>query len=175
MGRREDIVSLVSNHDDATCIGVELGVATGQFSKRILMNSRMHLFSIDMWAGDRGHDVEQYKEALRALLPFKERSTVLRMRFDDALELFRDGYFDFVYIDGYAHTGEEEGQTLADWFPKLKAGGLFAGDDYSDRWPKTVKAVDKFVEKFDLELNIHEYEPDNPWDGIPSWWVRKAE
>lgn len=173
MPKREDIVENVINYRDPACRGVELGVATGQFSRRILEKSAMYLFSIDMWAGDRNHDVRQYKEALENLLPHKERSTVLRMRFDEALSLFPDEYFDFIYVDGYAHTGEEDGQTFVDWYPKLKPGGVFSGDDYHRRWPKVIEQVDAFVAERELELNFHAFDPDNPWDGFPSWWVRK--
>lgn len=28
--------------------------------------------------------------------------------------------FDFVYIDGYAHTGEENGKTIIDWWRKVR-------------------------------------------------------
>jgi hypothetical protein len=173
MTRREDIINFSENCDLPGSIGAELGVATGQFSRRLLENSSMYLFSIDMWEGDRNHDIEQYKQALRALLPYKERSTVLRMRFNEAVDLFPDFYFDFIYVDGYAHTGEEEGQTFSDWYPKLKPGGVFAGDDYHDRWPKVTAAVDEFISRESLKLNMHTFDPDNPWDGYPSWWARK--
>jgi len=173
MDRREDIIRLVDTHGRPDAVGVELGVATGQFSHRLLANSAMYFFSIDMWAGDRNHDVDQYKQALATLLPFKERSTVLRMRFDEAASLFPESYFDFIYIDGYAHTGEENGGTFRDWYPKLRPGGIFSGDDYHPKWPKVIAEVDAFCELHGLERHMHTFEPDNPWDGFPSWWVRK--
>ena len=42
------------------------------------------------------------------------------MTFDDAIDLFEDQFFDFIYIDGFAHTGEEGGETLIKWYRKLK-------------------------------------------------------
>lgn len=48
--------------DSAT--GIELGVAFGGFSKRLLeRNTSLFLYGVDMYAGDRGHDVSQYKAA----------------------------------------------------------------------------------------------------------------
>lgn len=47
----------------------------------------------------------------------------------------------FIYVDGYAHTGEDRGKTLFDWYPKLKIGGLMAGDDYHDDWPLVKKLL----------------------------------
>lgn len=127
--------------------GVELGVARGAFSDHLLSHAPIRrLWSIDAWAGDRGHDLAECAAATQRLARFGERSLVLRARFDEALALFPDGSLDFIYIDGYAHTGNEAGRTLLDWWPKLKPGGLFAGHDYAPEWPRNVAAVDRFRE-----------------------------
>jgi hypothetical protein len=156
-------------------VGIELGVAKGWFSHQLLINSKLsHLFSVDMWSGDREHDVEEYKEALRLLLPHMHRSTCLRMMFSDALDLFPDGYFDFIYIDGYAHTGQEAGRTLTDWWPKLKAGGLFAGDDYHPNWPLVMEEVDNFV--YSQRLRCMTLTPkvrESQMSRYPSWLAFK--
>jgi hypothetical protein len=169
--RRADIAQIIPPGG----IGVELGVAEGGFSERLLKHSPLaYLYSIDMWAGDRGHDIEQHRAAFRKLDPFRSRSTILKMRFDEALCLFPDGYFDFIYIDGYAHTGEENGQTFRDWYPKLKSGGIFAGDDYSPAWPLVVAEVDKFVAAQDLKLYVIPCEPEEDWASkYPTWFVHK--
>ena len=73
--------------------------------------------------------------------------SLLRMDFDDALLLFEDNYFDFIYVDGFAHTGEEGGKTLIDWIKKLKVGGYLAGDDYHNDWPLVVWAVNDLAKK----------------------------
>jgi len=120
--RRGDIAQLVKPDG----IGIELGVARGWLSERLLASGNFHhLYSVDRWDGDRGHDVEEYKVAIRALMPYRDKNTCLKMSFDEALDLFADEYFDFIYIDGYAHTGQEGGKTLENWWPKLKPGGLF--------------------------------------------------
>jgi len=169
--KREDITSLLSPGS----IGVELGVAEGSFSARLLKSPALtHLYSIDMWAGDGGHTVEQYKKALRKLLPHRERNSVLRMRFDEALDLFPDEFFDFIYVDGYAHTGEEDGQTFRDWFPKLKKGGIFSGDDYHPEWPLVVKEIDKFVAEKKLDLFVTNFpSEEDSFSRFPTWVVRK--
>ena len=156
-------------------VGVELGVAAGGFSERLLKHSSLaYLYSIDMWAGDRGHDIEQYRWTFRKLDPFRTRSTILKMRFDEALCLFPDEYFDFIYVDGYAHTGEEDGQTFRDWYPKLKPGGIFAGDDYSPAWPLVIAEVDKFVAAQGLKLHIINCAPEEDWASRqPTWFAFK--
>lgn len=156
-------------------VAIELGVARGNFSATLLEHSELSfLYSVDMYAGDRGHDVDQYKVALERLDRHRTRNSVLRMRFDEALSLFKDEMFDFVYIDGYAHTGQESGQTLRGWYPKTKSGGVFAGDDYSPRFPMVVQAVDDFVAKHGLTLHVASFEPsDDPYSQYPSWFIYK--
>ena len=156
-------------------IGIELGVAEGHFSEALLKGSELaFLYSVDMYAGDRGHDIDQYKRALTRLASYRARNSVLKMRFDEALTLFPDGFFDFIYIDGYAHTGEEGGKTLHDWYPKAKSGSVFAGDDYCQNFPLVIKAVDQFVEMRKLKLHVAEFEKgDNPSHNNPSWIIIK--
>ena len=132
-----------------TTKGVELGVARGRFSRHLLAHCPLQkLYSIDRWAGDRGHGVAQCLEATQRLAPFGARSIVLRATFDEALDCFEDGSLDFAYIDGYAHQGNENGATLERWWPKIRDGGLLAGHDYSTTYPKNQRAVDAFRTKF---------------------------
>lgn len=155
-------------------VGVELGVAAGDFSERILKYDHIgYLFSIDMWAGDRGHGIEQYREAIFRLDPYRERNTVLRMRFDEALPLFDNESLDFIYVDGYAHDGEMNGQTFREWFPKLRHGGIIAGDDYSPEWPLVVAAVNAFAAENNLEVHVIECH-EEAWNSkYPTWFALK--
>ena len=76
----------------------------------------------------------------------------------------KDKEYDFIYIDGYAHTGQEEGDTLEGWWPKLKQGGIFAGHDYDiKRWPLTVAAVDSFSTSVDKKINLTQENQDKSW------------
>jgi predicted O-methyltransferase YrrM len=61
---------------------------------------------------------------------------------------FQDNYFDWIYIDGN-HQYEFVKQDLETYLPKIKTGGLIAGDDYGRPgwWQDGVtKAVDEAVE-----------------------------
>jgi hypothetical protein len=161
---RAELALLFSGH------GVELGVAAGAFSVEILRNKGVRrLWSIDRW-GDH-HDRREYKRAAERLARTgRGRCVPLRMSFAEALPLFGDGSLNFVYIDGYAHTGQQNGRTLSDWWPKLAPGGIFAGHDYDARWPKTVAAVDAFAREHGLPPvqccgeNV---------DAFASWWMVK--
>jgi FkbM family methyltransferase len=170
--RREHVVQLFPSN----AIGVELGVAAGDFSERILKHEHVaYLFSIDMWAGDRGHGVEQYREAIVRLDPYRARNSILRMRFDEALSLFGDESLDFVYVDGYAHDGELNGQTFRDWYPKLRPGGIISGDDYSPEWPRVVAAVNRFAEENGLDVHIIDCHEDSWNSKYPTWFAIKPK
>lgn len=148
-------------------VGAELGVAWGEYSDLILSgHSRVsRLYSIDHWT-EPHHDVREYYKALALLHGHGPRSLVLRATFAEACPLFDEAFFDFLYLDGYAHTGQEGGQTLRDWWPKLKPGGILAGHDYHPTFQPTIDAVDAFVRGHGLTLNL-------TTDQLPSWWVVK--
>ncbi|MDF2391394.1 hypothetical protein GWQ31_08540 [Aeromonas sp. 2MA4] len=168
--KRESVIY----HTRKDGVGIELGVAEGIFSERIMQLDHVSfLYGVDMYAGDRGHDINQYKSAFMRLNKYREKYSLLKMRFDEALDMFPDEYFDFIYVDGYAHTGEEEGKTLYDWFPKLRVGGVFAGDDYHSDWPKVVSVVDNFIKEKSLTLNLIECHEPIPYCEYPTWYVIK--
>jgi SAM-dependent methyltransferase len=169
---RSDVLNFVTNPKG---VGIELGVAEGSFSEMILRATEatdFYLYSVDMWAGDRGHNVDEYRRTIVRLEPWKARNTILKMTFDDALPLFADSYFDFIYVDGYAHTGEEDGKYFRDWWPKLKPGGIMAGDDYHRDWPRVVAAVDAFSKEVSRELHLIPNETKvDKWSQYPSWFL----
>ncbi len=138
--RREDLVRLLQ----PGAVGVELGVAAGKFSFQLLERHAFgEFYMVDKWNDHHG-DAERL--AVLERCKGHPNARVLHMTFDEALGQFPDEHFDFIYIDGYAHTGQEGGQTLARWWPKLKAGGLYAGHDYDEgRWQPTVTAVNAFA------------------------------
>lgn len=143
---------------------LELGVAGGSFSRVIASNPEVKKhYAIDRWADH--HDLLEYKRACEFLLPTK--SVVLRMTFKEALALFDDEFFDAIYIDGYAHTGQNEGETLNDWWPKLKTGGIFSGHDYHKDFPKTIEQVNLFAQKHEKQINL------TGEIKYPSWYFQK--
>jgi len=148
--------------------GVELGVSEGDFSEHCLKSydGWACFFSIDRWGGDRGHDKNQFERTKNRLKRYGS-SCVLRSSFSNSVGGFDNHKLDFIYIDGYAHEGQENGKTLYDWYPKLKKGGLFAGHDYHDDWPLTKIAVDKFCKDVGKNFNL------TADDEYPSWFFIK--
>lgn len=169
--RRHDILRLLG--DRTGLVGVELGVAGGGYSKRMVDSGKFdQFFGVDMYADT--HDVDQYKLALRhvgLMRPYK----LLRMSFAEAYDLFEDESLDFIYIDGYAHSGQEGGETIWHWARKVRVGGVIAGDDYHEDWPLVKEAVDLFSEVTGFELNVTTVvEPEVDYAAHPTWGVVKT-
>lgn len=168
--------------------GAEIGVNTGVFSTVLISAGFNLFFSIDNWSKNSfdtldkdgnpslrsaEHDYNLAKERLNI---FGERSKILRMSSQEASEMFRDHYFDFVYIDA-DHRYEAMCQDLLLWYSKVRPGGIIAGHDYKDGivdWETGLRsyygvkqAVDEFFNNKKLEIKTTD-EPD--WK---SWWVQK--
>jgi hypothetical protein len=168
---RHDVVNKLEGTNN---IGIELGVAKGFYAKRMLESDKFSRFyGIDVY-GDK-HDTKQYKEALSYIGFTDPKYCLLRLDFENALDLFEDEYFDFIYVDGYAHTGEEGGKSLIDWYQKLKVGGILAGDDYHDNWPLVKWAVNDIVAQLDTKLYVTGGKEDTKYSKYPTWFIEKGE
>ena len=169
---RFDLTKLLPDGGDF--IGIELGVAAGEYSSKMAGSGKFSTFwGVDMYADT--HDTAQYKQALLNV-GIDKNYKLLRMTFDEALDLFPDHYFDFMYLDGYAGNGFEGGQTLRKWASKVKVGGIIAGDDYHNECPLLKSIVDEFVEQNELELMTTEGAFDfSAYGHYPSWAVYKTK
>lgn len=147
-------------------VGAEIGVWTGDFSARMLRVIRpkvLHLidpwkyesaptYELSFYGGQTGsqanmdviHDLV-CKRFSRQIATGEVR--IHRSSSADAAATFPDGYFDWVYIDGN-HQYEFVKRDLESFYPKVKTGGLIAGDDYGNRgwWEDGVtQAVNAFT------------------------------
>lgn len=115
-------------------VGAEFGVARGFFSESLLRSGRFaRLYSIDKW--NDHHNDEEYAFVRERLAPFGAASEILRMSFESAQDAIEDRSLDFLYVDGYAHTGHDA-SVVRQCLSKLKPGALVAAHDF-DRfsWP----------------------------------------
>ena len=167
---RHDVLAALKGRNN---VGIELGVAGGHYSKRMVQSGKFKRFyGVDLY--EDHHDTKEYISAL-SLVGIEENYSLLRMSFDDALDLFEDNFFDFIYFDGYAHTGEEGGKTFSDWYKKLKVGGVFSGDDYHDDWPLVKWAVNDMVSKLNCKLNVTGKTENTHLNRYPSWFFTKEK
>lgn len=131
---------------------IELGVWKGTYSEIIMAKSKdVSLYSVDRWAGDRGHDGREEKEARDKLAKYP-KCVVIKESFDKMLERVKENNekFDFVYLDGYAHEGQGSLSHFFDWLGVVEVGGIFAGHDYDECFPIQVENIDTFFKQTQL-------------------------
>lgn len=179
---REELPFFLNRRGLLGC-GVEVGVKTGFFSEVLLRDWRgRHLISIDPWSAapleeyvDRAN-VEQeehdrnYEDTARRLARFGERSSIWRMTGDVAAQRIPHHSLDFAYLDA-RHDYDSVRQDLADWYDKVRPGGVFAGHDYVDGFFidgefRVKSAVDDFFAERGLTPKATYGDP--PW---VSWYV----
>lgn len=149
-------------------VGIEIGVHEGDFSATILKVAKPRkLYLVDPWEAQGGEMKGSWfgEEATGGQPSMDSRYQRVASRFADQIgsgtfELirkysdaaaadFEDDSIDWIYIDGN-HLYEYVKKDLELYFPKIKKGGLIAGDDYGEGgwWQGGVKkAVDEFVEQ----------------------------
>ena len=101
--------------------------------------------------------MDAMKEAVAETTFAADRRRFLLMSSLQSAVFFRDGFFDFVYIDA-DHSEEAVTSDFGLWCPKVREGGLLGGHDYNGVGDKkgrfgVKKAVDKATEVKGLEVH----------------------
>jgi len=130
------------------------------------------LYSVDSWSDH--HDWEEFLRVKKRLRKFGRRSKVLKADFDEAYHLIPDQSLNFLYVDGYAHTGMNAG-VIAEWLPKLADNAVIAGHDYCKfTWPENVEGIDRLMR--DRRFRDFTFVPgvitNNDEDAFPSFFAR---
>ena len=133
---RDDIAPLL--HELDFKIGVEVGVASGQYSKVLNdCNPQMKLYGIDPWAS-----YKEYKDYVKKeTFDYLETEAMKRLSNHpnyefikdfsmNAIKKFEDNSIDFVYIDAN-HEDPYITQDLEGWYNKVKSGGILSGHDFT--------------------------------------------
>jgi predicted O-methyltransferase YrrM len=146
--------------EDRKAEGVEVGVDRGLNAQDVLHSwPDLELTLVDNYclAPDR--------EAVMRANVASYTPSILLLDSITAAEKLKDRRFDFVYIDA-DHTYEGVKADLDAWYPLVKKGGVFGGDDYlNTTCPGVNKAVNEFVVKHELFLNVQ------PNGGAVDWFV----
>lgn len=100
---------------------------------------------VDPWS-DGGPDLRHKKEPdlygqfLRNIARVRPVITPVRLPSLTAAGFYPEHSLDFVLIDG-SHVYEDVRADILAWLPKIKIGGVLAGDDYA--WPGVKRACDE--------------------------------
>jgi predicted O-methyltransferase YrrM len=134
-------------------VGAEIGVAEGIYSKVLCEQVLgLKLYCVDLW-DTYYRDTTKLKDRLmqeEALRRAHEKldiygATFIRKPSMEAVNEFRDGSLDFVYIDG-DHSFDFVMMDLILWSRKVRPGGIVAGHDaYRFRGAGVVDAVSVYT------------------------------
>jgi hypothetical protein len=141
-------------------IAAEIGVASGDFSQQILqLNKPKKLHLIDCWDSER---YGTFQSSVRQRFEKEISSGVVEINIGlstEVLATFKDGYFDWVYIDT-VHDYKTTAQELLISKSKVKKGGVIAGHDYCQGnmisgWSYgVIQAVHEFCVKNDWKIKF---------------------
>lgn len=161
---REDLLKVLP----AGCVGAEIGVAEGYFTRHILRHTApRRLYLVDCWRfqeegtyvsdmnnvcqkkqDERYHDVlREHAQAIAA-----GNVVVLRMFSAEAASRLERGSLDWLYLDAN-HTYDAVRADLELYVPAMKRDGIVCGHDYSNSpWAArmdfgVVEAVNDFARK----------------------------
>lgn len=119
------------------------------------------LHCIDHWKGSEEHEqvpTNLFNQFINNVKPVMRCVGITRADSVRAAKNFADDYFHFVFID----AGHDYDSVIADinaWLPKVKKGGVIAGDDYP------MKGVSQAVNE--LIPNVQTGQ-ENGWE---YWWA----
>lgn len=155
--------------------GAEVGVFGGYFSEVMFQNiPALHLYCVDIWGTGKYKRAED--EARNRLA--KYNATIIKKPSALAAKDIVDGSLDFVYIDA-AHDYENVKIDINAWTPKVRVGGVIAGDDFYD-FPSgkggVMRSVTEFTSHHHYDLKLTEWDIDNPIrdDRMPNFWFVKT-
>jgi hypothetical protein len=183
-------------------VGAEIGVQQGEFS-HMMLSKWSHCtdyYLVDVWKHQDNYedsanipDADQevnYRTTKKRLHAYHHITRFVRMYSLEASELLSRNatdpvtkkvvpFLDFLYIDArHDYCGCLE--DLIAWYPLLKSGGIFAGDDYSPHYPpswdkcgngSTIPgSVYRAVNEFGKAHNLNIMATTTGW---PNWIARK--
>lgn len=93
------------------------------------------------------------------------------MHYDEALGLFGGESLDLLYLNGYGHDGESNGQLLRTWYAKLRPGSIVVGDGKSPTWPLVVNSID--VGRHGLEKHLVDCNQPGALPGLATWFAMR--
>ncbi len=137
---RMDMAYYAQNYFKQTGMAVEVGVFEGAFAAHNLKQWAGEYAMVDTWAhrddgttdknaesADYWRDVMAKAEANTA---FAAGRRVLQKGYsEDVADQYPNYFFDWAYIDA-GHDEVNCKKDLEAWYPKVRHGGLFSGDDY---------------------------------------------
>jgi len=155
--------------------GIEVGVASGNYSVILNAWGFKNLYLVDAWEEFRDQTgklttqatCDKWYKDLQKRVP---NANIYKAKSLDAVKVFADNYFDFIYIDA-DHSYKSVKDDLNAWWPKCKKGGLMAGHDYLLKGTGVKQAVDEFCKSKNIKISLTKGSFRIP----ASWYFIKGE
>lgn len=154
-GLYQDVVSKFPDGSHFVEVGAWKGASTAAMAVEIINSGKNIKFDVvDTWLGDGtgAHSEDPavienrlYEEFLKNMSPVIDYINPVRMTSIEAAALYEDNSLDFVSIDA-AHDYENVKNDILAWLPKVKPGGILAGDDYP--YPGVTQATNELLPGF---------------------------
>jgi len=168
IAHRDEFTSLINSKGYKVC--AEIGLGRGLYALHLLENSNLdHLYSFENWGSRWAKKVKD--KTLNKFVPHSDRFKLMEGNAREEIKNFPDGFFDFVYVDGY-HKYKYVKRDIEACYPKVRIGGFFGGHDYIENGKYgVVRAANEFFSLIGREFNVtreESIELDNP-----SFWMIK--
>lgn len=153
-------------------VGVEVGVFTGEMSRRLLRRQDLTLHMVDSWIQhspeseygktdyhgklDEGDQERCFQNTVAVTNFAGERAKIIRKDSLAAADEFDDESLDFVFLDA-DHTYDAIKKDIEAWSKKVKKNCIFGGHDYDHPLHPTwgvKRAVDEFCNDNGYQLEL---------------------
>jgi hypothetical protein len=192
---RTDMALVAEKQFRQTGNAIEIGVWRGEFAAHNLRFWKGRYYLCDLWAHREDGTADKNMEdpgtweevKANALLNVSFANDRVILSEGPSLmmaDYFKDKVFDWIYLDTL-HDYKSVKAELAAWWPKLRTGGLFSGDDYGDqslRWQDkyggvarafnwgVIEAVNEFAAEQGKQLHVTWM---NDKTMCPAWYLIK--
>lgn len=167
---RYDMAHFAQEYFYQTGRAAEIGVFEGHFSAHNLRTWQGDYLMVDTWAHrpgdgqDKNDENADYWDVVRktaeAHTAFaRTRREIYRGYSAEIAGIMPDESFDWVYLDA-GHDYQNAKADIEAWWPKVRPGGLFSGDDYGigfdapGMWPLT---AERFEKRFGEIANVYKW------------------
>lgn len=141
---------------------VELGSWTGRSAAycvvELINHDRLGAFHcVDNWSGGHAnydpHTLKNVRDIFcENIRPIAQHVNMIEDVSWKAAQQFEDNSVDFCYVDA-GHDYDSVTNDLAAWWPKIRPGSSFGGDDYTKGYPGLQQAVWDFFGPRDIRVS----------------------
>lgn len=158
MSSKRSAIKVISKKLTYPVIAAEIGVRRGDHALGILEIFNVNkLYLIDHFLPyqdhkffkteeDQSRNLKILKERINPFLNLNKVELIIDSS-ENANKLFKDEFFDFIYIDA-SHDYESVKKDLLIWWKKVKKNGVLSGHDYK------ISGVNIALKEFIKELNL---------------------